>query len=40
MNKNSFGKILVQDYSILIAPPGFGKTAIAAAVIEKEKLTH
>jgi len=28
-------KILNQDYSVLIAPPGFGKTAVAAAVLEK-----
>ena len=28
-------RILSQDYSVLIAPPGFGKTAIAATVIEK-----
>ncbi len=31
-------KILLQDYSILIAPPGFGKTAVAAAVIEKRNV--
>ncbi len=38
--KLALGKILVQDYSILIAPPGFGKTAIAAAVVEKRKVNN
>ena len=28
-------KIINQDYSVLIAPPGFGKTAIATAVLQK-----
>lgn len=36
--KIALQKILVQDYSILIASPGFGKTAIAAAVVEKRKV--
>lgn len=34
----SLEKILLQDYSVLIAPPGFGKTAVAAAVIEKRNV--
>ncbi|MCX6077387.1 MAG: DEAD/DEAH box helicase family protein [Campylobacterales bacterium] len=33
--KIAFDKILKNNYSILIAPPGFGKTAIASAVIAK-----
>lgn len=28
-------KVLNQDFAVLIAPPGFGKTAVAAAVLEK-----
>jgi superfamily II DNA or RNA helicase len=31
--KLAFNKILKNDYALLIAPPGFGKTAIASAVI-------
>ncbi|WP_294956104.1 DEAD/DEAH box helicase [Sulfurovum sp.] len=30
--------ILKSDYSLLIAPPGFGKTAVAAAVISKRSV--
>ena len=33
--KLAFDKILKNDYALLIAPPGFGKTAIASAVIAK-----
>ena len=36
--KTACNKILKNDYSILIAPPGFGKTAIASAVIAKRKV--
>lgn len=31
--------LLWQDYALLIAPPGFGKTTIAAAVIARRKVT-
>ncbi len=31
-------KILKNDYSLLIAPPGFGKTAIASALIAKRRV--
>ncbi|MCK5293316.1 MAG: DEAD/DEAH box helicase family protein, partial [Arcobacteraceae bacterium] len=34
----ALNKITKNDYSLLIAPPGFGKTAIAAAVIVKRKV--
>ena len=33
--KTAFNKIIKNDYSVLIAPPGFGKTAIASAVLSK-----
>ena len=33
--KKAFSKILKNEYAIFIAPPGFGKTAIASAVIAK-----
>jgi superfamily II DNA or RNA helicase len=33
--KTAFNKILKNNYTLLIAPPGFGKTAIASAVIAK-----
>jgi superfamily II DNA or RNA helicase len=36
--KSAFNKMLKQDYSLLIAPPGFGKTAIASAIITKRKV--
>jgi superfamily II DNA or RNA helicase len=36
--KVALDKILNQDYSVLIAPPGFGKTAVAAAVFEKRSV--
>lgn len=36
--KVALDKILNQDYSVLIAPPGFGKTAVAAAVLEKRSV--
>lgn len=31
-------KIVKQDYSLLIAPPGFGKTAISSAIIAKRRV--
>jgi len=36
--KTAYNKILKNDYSLLIAPPGFGKTAIASAVIAKRRV--
>ena len=36
--KIACNKIIKYDYSLLIAPPGFGKTAIASAVIVKRKV--
>jgi len=36
--KTAYNKILKNDYALLIAPPGFGKTAIAAAVIAKRRV--
>ena len=36
--KTAFNKIVKQDYSLLIAPPGFGKTAIASAIIAKRRV--
>ena len=36
--KNAYNKILKNDYALLIAPPGFGKTAIASAVIAKRRV--
>jgi len=33
--KLAFDKILKNDYALLIAPPGFGKTAIASAIVAK-----
>lgn len=36
--KSAFNKIVKQDYSLLIAPPGFGKTAIASAIIVKRRV--
>ncbi len=36
--KTAFNKILRNDYALLIAPPGFGKTAIASAIIAKRRL--
>jgi superfamily II DNA or RNA helicase len=36
--KTTYNKILKNDYALLIAPPGFGKTAIAAAVIAKRRV--
>ena len=36
--KIAFDKIMKNNYSILIAPPGFGKTAIASAVIAKRNV--
>lgn len=32
-------EILKNDYSLLIAPPGFGKTAVSAAVISKRSVS-
>ncbi|MDD2451680.1 MAG: DEAD/DEAH box helicase family protein [Sulfurovum sp.] len=34
----AFNQLIKIDYSILIAPPGFGKTAIASAIIAKRGL--
>ena len=36
--KQAIKKILQRDTGVLIAPPGFGKTAVASAVIEKRKV--
>ena len=36
--KSVFNKMVKQDYSLLIAPPGFGKTAIASAIITKRRV--
>jgi len=36
--KTAYNKILKNDYALLIAPPGFGKTAIASAVIAKRRV--
>jgi len=33
--KGAYNKILKNNYALLIAPPGFGKTAIASAIIAK-----
>jgi len=35
---NALDDILKSNYSLLIAPPGFGKTAVAAAVISKRSV--
>jgi len=34
----ALSKVLKDDYALLIAPPGFGKTVVAAAVIAKRKV--
>jgi superfamily II DNA or RNA helicase len=36
--KDAFKKIIENDYSLLIAPPGFGKTVVAAAVLAKRRV--
>jgi len=36
--KNAYNRILKNDYALLIAPPGYGKTAVASAVIAKRKV--
>jgi len=36
--KVAFNKMIKQDYSLLIAPPGFGKTAIASAIISHRRV--
>ena len=36
--KSALNKMVKQDYSLLIAPPGFGKTAIASAIIVKRRV--
>lgn len=36
--KTAYNKILKNNYALLIAPPGFGKTAIASAVIAKRRV--
>ena len=33
--KSAYNKILKYDYALLIAPPGYGKTAVASAIIAK-----
>jgi superfamily II DNA or RNA helicase len=37
--KIAFNKILKNNYALLIAPPGFGKTAIASAIIAKRGVS-
>jgi len=37
--KSAFDTLTKMDYSVLIAPPGFGKTAIASAIISKRSVT-
>jgi len=34
----AYSKIIKNDYALFIAPPGFGKTVVAAAVIAKRKV--
>jgi len=36
--KTAYNKILKNDYALLIAPPGFGKTSIASVVIAKRRV--
>ncbi|HHS93474.1 MAG TPA: DEAD/DEAH box helicase, partial [Campylobacterales bacterium] len=36
--QKAFQKILKQSYALLIAPPGFGKTAVASAIIAKRSV--
>jgi len=36
--KKAFEKVVKTDYCILIAPPGFGKTVVASAIIEKRSV--
>jgi len=36
--EKSKSKILKNDYALLIAPPGFGKTAVAASVISERRV--
>jgi len=36
--KTAYNKILKNDYALLIAPPGYGKTAVASAVIAKRRV--
>ena len=35
----AFNALIKMDYGVLIAPPGFGKTAIASAIISKRSVT-
>jgi len=37
--KRAFDTLIKMDYSVLIAPPGFGKTAVASAMIAKRSVT-
>jgi superfamily II DNA or RNA helicase len=37
--KKAKKKILKNDYALLIAPPGFGKTAVAASVISERRVS-
>jgi len=37
--KRAFNVLIKMDYGILIAPPGFGKTAVASAIISKRRVT-
>ena len=36
--KSAYNKILKHDYALLIAPPGYGKTAVASAIIAKRRV--
>ena len=36
--KSAYSKIILNDYALLIAPPGFGKTVVAASVIAARKV--
>jgi len=36
--KQVFAKVLNKDYALFIAPPGFGKTAVASAIVAKRSV--
>ena len=36
--KQAFSKVLNKDYALFIAPPGFGKTAVASAIVAKRSV--